>query len=150
MSGSPPIEPPQRRTIPIRVKRAVSERQHGTCLCGCDAPIWRDAKRTKVTIGFVWDHEPALKLRNVVEKNGELEHEPHQHDAAYITARCARSNRLKTSGAGATTAGTDVGKIKKERKRSRKPKFKRAWPQGRRLRGRKMRDAWKPRTKQIR
>lgn len=149
MSGSLHLDPPERRAIPLRIKRAIGDRQGGVCLCGCGAPIWRDEKRTKVTAGFVWDHEPALKLRSLVEKHGELEYEPHQHDAAYITARCAVSNRLKTSGAGATTAGTDVGKIKKERRRSRKPKFKRAWAKGRKLPSRKMRSDWKPRIKRL-
>lgn len=40
---------------------------------------------------------------------------------------CIPCHAAKTHGTGATTAGTDIGKIKKERKRL-KPKLKRSWP----------------------
>lgn len=73
----------------------------------------------------VWDHEPALRLRDVNRRR--TDYIPHQHDPRYIIGRCEPSHLVKTNGSGATVAGTDTGKIKKERKRNRPPKPKRAW-----------------------
>lgn len=71
-----------------------------------------------------FDHEPALILRDV-NKAGD-DYIPPQHSPDHIDARCPDSHRRKTSGLG-TTAGTDIGKMKKENKRQRPPKPKRRW-----------------------
>lgn len=100
-------------------------------MCGCGQPV---SEKPRSNTAF--DHEPALKLRDVDWE--AFEYIPHQHDPAYIDARCTRSHKVKTSGSGATTAGTDIGKIKKERKRGRS-KVKWKWPKARPWPKRKMR-----------
>jgi len=116
MSNRPP-----RKAIPIRIKRLIIERQSGVCKCGCNRLV---SHLPKTNTHF--DHEPALILRDVNESG--TDYLPPQHDPDYIDARCPDSHRAKTHGTGATTAGTDIGKRKKERKRSRPAKFKRRWP----------------------
>lgn len=114
-----PRSRPKRKAIPVRVKRAVVERQGGICKCGCGQPVsWKPKTNTH------FDHEPALRLREL--NNGD--YIPGQHSMAHIDAICPESHHAKTHGTGATTAGTDTGKIKKERKRARPPKPKRTWP----------------------
>lgn len=112
---------PKRRTIPKRIRAIVAARQNWLCKCGCGLEI-----RLVPNSGIEWDHEPALKLREIAL--GGKDWIPPQHDPDYIDARCEASHDAKTHGTGATTAGTDIGKIKKERQRARKPKPKRAWP----------------------
>lgn len=100
---------PPRKAIPAAVKRAVVARQNELCKCGCRAFMsWRPRMNTH------FDHEPALRLR-AVNKRG-TDYVPAQLHPDYIDARCPDSHRVKTHGAGATTAGTDIGKIKKMRK----------------------------------
>lgn len=103
---------PKRKNIPRRTKDIVLARQGGICLCGCGS-----------SDKLEFDHVPALRLRDLTPDGKE--YIPGQHSASHIVARCKPSHRAKTSGTGATTAGSDIGAIKKERKRSRKPKFKR-------------------------
>lgn len=100
---------PRRRSIPMKVKRLVLKRQHGLCKCGCGRIMGGDIEITH------YDHEPALALRAVNRRGTDFV--PPQHDPAYIDARCPESHLVKTSGTGATTAGTDIGKITKERRR---------------------------------
>jgi hypothetical protein len=75
-----------------------------------------------------WDHDPALIRRDI--NKSWTDYVPPQLDPAHIVGRCAASHLVKTSGKGATTAGTDVGVAKKERKRNKalaglvKPKAK--------------------------
>lgn len=109
---------PKRRAIPVRIKRQIIAGQK-VCPCGCGLEL---------TIGLPthWDHEPALRLRNVNRRR--TDYIPKQHDRRYIVGRCVPSHKVKTHGTGATTAGTDIGKISKERRRSRKPRFKRPIP----------------------
>lgn len=101
---------PKRKAIPARIKKAVCAAQDGCCPCGCDLTVSAEPKT-----GTEFDHEPALELRDVESDLSDWI--PPQHDAAYIVARCGPSHLAKTSGTGATTAGSDIGKIKKERKR---------------------------------
>lgn len=108
---------PRRRAIPQAVRRIVAENQCWVCLCGCERVI---ALRGG---GIEWDHDPALRLRDVAPDG--LDYIPPQHDPGYIVARCEASHGRKTRGSGATTAGTDIGKIRKDRKRARAPKLKR-------------------------
>lgn len=114
---------PKRKYIPMGVRRESARNQGGICGCGCGIAIWADAKETKSNCD--WDHEPALRLRNVNRRR--TDYVPAQLDPRYIVARCPSSHDAKTHGTGATTAGTDTGKIKKERKRDRAPKPKRQW-----------------------
>jgi hypothetical protein len=111
---------PPRKHIPLWVKKAVVERQGGLCLCGCGAAVsWKPKTETH------FDHEPALRLRQINRRG--TDYIPPQHSIPHLDARCPASHRVKTSGSGATTAGTDAGKIKKERKRGKPPKPKRRW-----------------------
>jgi hypothetical protein len=140
------IDRPPRKAIPVRIKRAVCARQGGLCKCGCGQPV---SEKPRTNTHF--DHEPALILRDV-NRSG-TDYVPPQHSARHIDARCPLSHKVKTSGSGATTAGTDIGKRKKERKRRRctpkkriasvgfRSKFhgiKSRWPAGRKMQGRKM------------
>lgn len=107
-------ERPNRKYIPLSVKRAVANRQRWVCKCGCGAAI----ENGKVH----WDHEPALRLRDVSPDGSD--YIPPQNDPDYIDALCPASHHAKTHGTGASTAGTDIGKIKKERKRNKPQKLK--------------------------
>lgn len=59
------------------------------------------------------DHDPALGLRDVDPATGQ--HQPHQHDERFLVWRPKAKHALKTRGAGATTAGSDVGEMRKTR-----------------------------------
>ncbi len=110
---------PKRLYIPLSVKREAARRQGGVCPCGCGTPCWKDAWRDKPReSGVEWDHHPALILRDVNE--AWTDYIPPQLDPAYIVGRCEASHLVKTSGSGGTTAGTDIGIAKKERKRNKK------------------------------
>lgn len=106
---------PARKHIPMAVKRLVSIRQNGVCKCGCGTPIFGGK--------IHWDHEPALRLRDLSEDGDYI---PHQNDPVYLDAICVPAHKAKTNGFG-TTAGRDTGKIKKERKRNKPPKVKKRW-----------------------
>ena len=101
---------PARRGIPVRIKKAVCERQNGVCRCGCGMTV-SHLPRT----GTKFDHRPPIRLRNISADGAD--YVPHQHDTDYIDAICAEEHQRRTNGTGATTAGTDTGYIKKERKR---------------------------------
>ncbi len=124
---------PKRLHIPIAAKRIAALRQGGVCPCGCGTPCWADAGRPYPRKALVeWDHDPALRRRDINEAGDD--YIPPQLDPAYIVGRCEVSHLAKTSGTGATTAGSDIGAIKKERKRNKalaglkKPKQK--WGSG--------------------
>lgn len=108
------IDRPKRKYIPLAVKRAVANRQHWVCKCGCGTEI--------VHRKVHWDHEPALRLRDIAADGSD--YLPPQNDPDYLDALCPEAHHAKTHGTGASTAGTDIGKIKKERKRCRPPKPK--------------------------
>lgn len=115
---------PKRKRIPAGVRKKVCDRQNGICGCGCGLHVTH-----RTNGGTEFDHEPALALRDV-NKAG-TDYVPPQHDPDYIIARCPASHLAKTSGTGATTAGTDIGKIKKQRKREKAmmpQRFKRRIP----------------------
>jgi hypothetical protein len=114
---------PKRRAIPVRSKRTVVDRQGGLCICGCGQAV-----SEKPMTGTHFDHEPALRLRDVNDDG--TDYIPPQGHPDFIDARCRPSHKVKTSGASraAGTAGTDIGKIKKERKRlKRAGRPKRKW-----------------------
>ncbi len=121
-----PRQRPKRLHIPIAAKREAARRQGCICQCGCGTPCWADEKQTKALVQ--WDHDPALIRRDINED--WTDYIPAQLDPRYIVGRCAASHLVKTSGRGATTAGTDIGVAKKERKRNKvlaglaKPKAK--------------------------
>lgn len=114
-------ERPKRRAIPMRIKRRLIAEQK-MCRCGCGLAL---------TVGLPtqWDHEPSLRLREINSLG--TDYIPGQHSSAHIVGRCVMSHKIKTHGTGATTAGTDIGKIKKERKRMRGPQPKRSFGKGR-------------------
>lgn len=114
---------PKRRAIPKAVKVAVVNRQDGLCRCGCMQPVSAEPRT-----GTKFDHRPCLRLRNISEDG--LDYDPHQHSERHIDAICREEHDRRTFGTGATTAGTDTGAIKKERKRGRPPKPKRRWAKG--------------------
>lgn len=103
---------PKRKAIPKSVKATVVRRQGKLCICGCGETV---SSEPRTNTHF--DHEPALRLRAV--NDAGTDYDPPQHSARHIDARCPASHKIKTNGAGATTAGADAGKIKKERKRER-------------------------------
>lgn len=107
---------PPRLYIPIAVRRESVRLQGGACTCGCALPAFTKHKGD-------FDHDPALRLRTVNILG--TDYIPPQLDPAHIVWRCKASHKRKTHGSGATTAGTDIGKIKKERKRTRPEKPKR-------------------------
>lgn len=128
---------PKRTAIPVTLKRNVCERQANRCAgAGCDEIV-----SARTHSGTQFDHNPALRLRDV--NRAGTDYAPHQLSAFHIDALCRRCHAKKTHGTGATTAGTDAGKIKKERKRAKaiaaltdsptKPRSK--WPRGRKLSG---------------
>lgn len=115
---------PKRRYIPKAVRLIVFRRQRGVCACGCKRPVW-------FGMDIHLDHEPALRLREV---NAEgTDYIPPQLSPDHIDAVCPAYHHWKTHGGGATTAGSDIGKIKKERRRARAPKRKRPFPKGRKM-----------------
>lgn len=117
---------PKRKHIPIAVKREVAERQNGICRCGCGfefAAFNLHTMRWETLRGATvhFDHDPALRLRDVNRRR--TDYIPPQNDPKYLVARCVASHKIKTIGAGTSRkrsmAGTDIGKITKERGRSR-------------------------------
>lgn len=115
---------PKRKRIPVAVRKMVCSRQSWLCPCGCGQVVYYETKSNTE-----FDHEPALALRDVNEAG--TDYVPPQLDPDYIVARCPDSHLIKTSGSGATTAGTDIGKIKKQRKREKAmmpQRFKRRIP----------------------
>lgn len=120
---------PKRKRIPLAVRQVVVQRQGFFCKAGCGKNV---SALGGNNIGIPkedrtnFDHEPALALRDV--NRAGTDYIPAQHSPKHIDALCWKCHRAKTSGSGATTAGTDIGKIKKERKRARAPNPKRHWP----------------------
>ena len=110
-----PPDRPKRRNIPLKVKTAVVMRQNFACRCGCGALV---SAMQKTDTCF--DHRPPLRLRDVLPCGSD--YSPAQHDPGYIDAICTREHHTRTHGNGATTAGTDAGLIKKERKRENRAK----------------------------
>lgn len=124
---------PARRNIPKRVKLAAVQRQGFFCKCGCGQVVSAEPKT-----GTKFDHRPPLRLRDIAPDG--LDYDPPQNSAAHIDAICRTEHDRRTFGTGASTAGTDTGLIKKERKRNKvlaglkKPKTK--WPKGRKMQSR--------------
>lgn len=77
------------------------------------------------------DHDPALGLRERTPDGGYI---PHEHDPDYLVWRDAEEHAVKTRGNGATTAGSDVGRIAKvrriirKREQSQQERMMAAWP----------------------
>jgi hypothetical protein len=116
------MERPKRRTIPVAVKRAVCARQKWVCKCGCGMVV-----SEKPGTGTKFDHRPPLRLRDVLPDGSD--YIPPQHSVEHLDAICNAEHHRRTHGTGATTAGSDIGAIKKERRRAKKglkPKCK--WP----------------------
>lgn len=92
------------------VKVSVVMRQKGVCKCGCGQQV-----SSFPHTGTKFDHRPPLRLRDI-NKAG-TDYEPPQHSVEHLDAICDDEHKRRTHGSGATTAGTDAGNIKKERKR---------------------------------
>lgn len=105
-------ERPKRRAIPVKIKREVCERQGFVCACGCNAPVhWRPRSES------VFDHIPALRLRDVLPDNSD--YSPGQHDSKYLQALSKPCSDLKTfKKHGADFS--DLTKIARERRREKK------------------------------
>lgn len=114
---------PERKAIPVPLKKGIVERQNGICGCGCGQPVqW---EKHRATTRF--DHQPALEFRRVDDDG--LDYDPPQLDPKYIIARCVASDRVKTAGKLHTSVGSDAhmaGKIRTLRGEN-KPKPKRKW-----------------------
>lgn len=61
-----------------------------------------------------WDHTIPLGLREIDAETGEMT--PAPNDPHFIRPMLPDEHAVKTRGAGATTAGSDIGKMKKLRK----------------------------------
>lgn len=95
---------PPRKYRPKWVEKAVVERQNKLCKCGCGAPVGKGHPTH-------YDHNPALGLRELNRETGI--YTPDENDPEYIDALNPNCHHSKTHGDGATTAGTDIGKMKK-------------------------------------
>lgn len=65
----------------------------------------------EISGGVEWDHDPALALRLVDQETGQLM--PHPNDPHHLRPLRKADHAVKTRGAGATTAGSDVGNAAK-------------------------------------
>ncbi len=134
---------PIRKTIPVRVKRLVRERQGDRCGCRdkCGAKLPPDGK------GLVeYQHWPALKTRPVNDDGTDWI--PTQHDPKYIFAELKACHRRETNKgrSGATRMGSDrhsINKVKWIRGEFKgRPKTK--WPKGRKIAPRPFQKRIKP------
>lgn len=100
--------------------RAADHRRH--------IPIGVKLHATLLLLGFTdeeiaggveWDHQPALALRVVDPETGELT--PHPNDPRYLRPLRKAEHSVKTRGAGATTAGSDIGNAAKVKRIERDP-----------------------------
>jgi hypothetical protein len=116
-----PSARPARQTIRIASKRTAVRQQGGICKCGCGQVV---SEKPKTNTHF--DHRPPIRLRNVNQDGSD--YDPPQQDPRYIDAICPVEHRRRTSGTGATVAGSDIGLIKKERRREKRAAGARAKP----------------------
>lgn len=115
-------ERPKRKYIPMWIRLATVKRQDGKCACGCGAPV-----SVEKGSGTDFDHDPALILRRV--NRAWTDYIPKQLSPNHIVARTRTCHHRKTRGTGATVAGTDIGMMKKNRRRERpRPRVKCHWP----------------------
>ncbi len=68
--------------------------------------------------GLEWNHMPALALRTI-DENGQMQ--PAANSPAHIEPMRKFDHSIQTRGSGATTAGSDVGKISKLRRIEKDP-----------------------------
>lgn len=97
----------KRRAPPLHVKLESALRQL--------VDAWKDLGRlprdSEPQLEF--DHVPPLALRDVDPETGH--HIPHQHDSEHLQWMVKEDHARKTRGSGATTAGSDIGEIRKTR-----------------------------------
>lgn len=106
----------KRRAIPMKVQRDVA------------LDLCRDLMRklglveVDATIEFDLDHNPALELRAVNPETGQ--HQPDQHDPAFLVWRPRQEHRVKTTGrrgeSDLSIRDGDQQKIAKNRRREKK------------------------------
>jgi hypothetical protein len=96
-----------RRAVPMKLQRDKALE-----LC---ADLMRKLGMVPVDakVEFDLDHDPALGLRDVDPATGH--HVPHQHEPSCLIWRPKARHTEKTRGRGATTAGSDVGEMRKTR-----------------------------------
>lgn len=96
-----------RRAVPLSKQVEASKRQI--------AELMKRLGMVEVSepVELELDHDPALGLRDVDPATGE--HIPHQHDDRFLVWRPKAPHAVKTRGTGATTAGSDVGEMRKTR-----------------------------------
>jgi hypothetical protein len=96
-----------RRPVPLAKQVEASKRQI--------ADLMRRLGMVEVPepVELELDHDPALGLRDVDPATGQ--HIPHQHDDRFLVWRPKQTHAGKTRGTGATTAGSDVGEMRKTR-----------------------------------
>ena len=117
---------PERRAIPVAVKRAVRERQSGLCGCNenCGEKLPPDGK------GLVeYQHTPPLALREINADGTDWI--PPQHSADHILAEVKACHRRETyhPRSKATSVGSDrhaIDKVKRIRGET-KTRPKRKW-----------------------
>lgn len=97
----------KRREPPLHVKLTAALRQL--------VEAWRQLGRIPGDVEPIleFDHYPALGLRDVDPDTGH--HIPHQHSAEHLRWMPKEDHARKTRGTGATTAGTDIGEMRKTR-----------------------------------
>lgn len=99
-----------RRTPPVGKQLAAAKRQIAELMKRCGmVPVEMPVEDVSLDL----DHDPALGLRDVCPKTGQ--HIPHQHDSRYLVFRPVANHAVKTRGSGATTAGSDIGEMRKTR-----------------------------------
>lgn len=99
-----------RRTPPVGKQLAAAKRQIAELMKRCGmVPVEMPVEEVALDL----DHDPALGLRDVCPETGQ--HIPHQHDDRYLVFRPVKQHAVKTRGSGATTAGSDIGEMRKTR-----------------------------------
>lgn len=121
----PRSDRPKRKAIPVRVKRAVVERQSHLCACGCCYSV---SENPNADTQF--DHEPCLALREVAPDGKD--YIPAQLDPAHIFAKRTACHRAKTSHPRGPHTSIDsdqhaIAKVRRLRGEN-KPKTNRTWP----------------------
>lgn len=99
-----------RRTPPLGVQLEAAKRQ----IIGFMQTLGMiPADVDPASVKLECDHDPALGLRDIDPVTRQ--HVPHQHDARHLVFRPDTRHAVKTRGTGATTAGSDVGEMRKTR-----------------------------------
>lgn len=102
----------KRRPVPLAIRLQVALRQLA------DAHRQLGLLGPDEEPGWELDHDPALARRDVDPETGQ--HVPHQHAVNYLVYLSRSCHKAKTVGTGATTRGSDIGEIARERRVTKK------------------------------